>query len=414
MIKTDANTKNKNVWIINEYAGSSRHGMEFRHYYLSKELAKLGYQVTIISATYSHLFVKFPPATKWFNFEIVDGIQYVWIKVPKYAHAHSFGRVCKWFGFTFSLFFLPQKKMSKPDVIMVSPMQTMPVLPSYYWAKRCKAKLIFEIKDIWPLTLTELGGYSKYHPFIVWLKMFERFAIKKSDAMVSVLQNYNAYLKQEGFQPRAYYIPNGVDAEEMHKAEALDETVARQIPSDKFIVGYAGTIGLANGMDYFLEAANVLRDRDEILFVMAGKGNEKEKFVQKAKEYGLRNVLFLPPVPKKQIFSLLQKFDVCVAFFLTKKLYDFGVSPNKIFDYMLAGKPVLFFVNSPGNPVEKSGCGWVIPEVSAEEVAQSVLKMSRLDKEERQKMGQRGKEYVLQNHTFQVLAARYHDVMKSL
>jgi glycosyltransferase involved in cell wall biosynthesis len=204
-----------------------------------------------------------------------------------------------------------------------------------------------------------------------------------------------------------------VDTEEMHKAEALDETVARQIPSDKFIVGYAGTIGLANGMDYFLEAANLLRDRDEILFVMAGKGNEKEKFVQKAKEYGLRNVLFLPPVPKKQIFSLLQKFDVCVSF-LTKNLFRFGVSPNKIFDYMLAGKPVLFFVNSPGNPVEKSGCGWVIPEVSVEEVAQSVLKMSRLDKEERQKMGQRGKEYVLQNHTFQVLAARYHDVMKSL
>ena len=108
---------NKNIWIINDYAGSPYHGMEFRHYYLGKQLIKLGYSVNIISSNYSHLFKKLPEESK----ENIDGVDYLWLKTLNYGNSHNKKRALKWFIFAFRVFFLPFK-LKKPDVIIVSPM----------------------------------------------------------------------------------------------------------------------------------------------------------------------------------------------------------------------------------------------------------------------------------------------------
>ncbi|PSM52612.1 hypothetical protein [Campylobacter blaseri] len=134
-----------NIWIINEYAGSQYHGMEFRHYYLAKEFLN-EHSVTIISSSYSHLLEKLP--TK--NIEFIDGVEYLWLKMPKYGNAHSKKRVLKWFLFAFKCFFLPLK-LSKPDIIIVSPIAPFSILPSWLISKFYKSKLIYEIRDIWHL-----------------------------------------------------------------------------------------------------------------------------------------------------------------------------------------------------------------------------------------------------------------------
>lgn len=401
------NTSKKHIWIINEYAGSPYHGMEFRHYYLSKELIKLGYTVSIISSTYSHLFKQLPPHKECFNFEQIDGIHYVWIKVPKYSSAHSIKRVLKWFWYTFSLFFLPIKKIGKPDYIIVSPMQTMPVFPAYRWAKKFNTKLIFEVKDIWPLSIQELGGYSNQHPFIQLLKFFERFAITKSDAIVSVLPNYQQYLKDEGFDKTFEYIPNGIDIEEVNTSEPLSNETEKLIPKNKFIVGYAGTLGIANALHYLIEAANILKDKDEIVFLIVGDGSEKEKLVQLVQKYNLKNVQFINPVPKRQVQSLLKFFDVCYMGLENKNLFKYGVSPNKLFDYLYAAKPILFAIHSPNNIVEQARCGISIYSQNPLEIANAIIYLHNMSHEEKERMGNRAKDFVLKNHTMEALAQKY-------
>lgn len=404
----------KNIWIINEYAGSPYHGMEFRHFYLSKELQKLGYNVTIISASYSHLFKKLPTTSSNFTFEDIEGVNYLWIKVPHYSSSHSKKRVLKWLVYTFRLFLLPIKKLTKPDAIIVSPMQTLPIYPAYIWAKKFKASLIFEVKDIWPLSIIELGGYSPKNPFIQLLKYFEKMAIQKSDAIVSVLPNYQQYLQDEGWSKNFYYIPNGVDLKELEKIEYLNTSIKNQIPQNKFIVGYAGTIGTANALENFIEAARLLKEHKDILFVLVGEGDKKIELQDLSNKYQLDNILFLPAIPKVQIQSLLSLFDVCYIELQNKELFKYGISPNKIFDYMYAAKPILLAVNSPNNPVSLAQCGICIYDITPENIAKAILEFYQMPENQRKEIGSKGKEYVLKHHTFQVLAKKYDELMKSI
>jgi glycosyltransferase involved in cell wall biosynthesis len=300
----------KTIWIINDYAGSPYHGMEFRNFYFAKEWVKKGFNVYIITASYMHLFKTFPKIKGNFTFEKIDGINYLWIKVPKYGESTNKKRVLKWFIFTLKLFFLPVKKMKKPDVVIASPMAPFLVIPAYKIAKKYNAKFIFEVKDIWPLSIIELGNINPNHPLIKMMSWCEKFAIKTADIIVSSLQNYQEHLKKDlNIDKDFVWINNGIDIEEMEKIEALPDNIKNKIPKNKFIIGYTGTIGIANALDSFLKAAEILKDNKDILFVIVGDGKEKSKLLKK---YGkLDNVLFIEPIKKQQVQSMLSLFDVC-------------------------------------------------------------------------------------------------------
>jgi glycosyltransferase involved in cell wall biosynthesis len=392
----------KNILIINEYAGSPYHGMEFRHYYLAKELVKKGHNVTIVSSSYSHLFKNQPKAKK----ENIDGINYLWLKTFNYGTSHDKRRVLKWFLFAFKIFFLPFL-LKKPDVIIVSPMAPFPILPAWFLSKIYKAKLIYEVKDIWPLSLIELGGFSKAHPFIRFMSWFEKFAINKSDIIVSNLQNYGQHLKEDlNIDKEFIWISNGVDLDELSYIEPLDDKIKNQIPKDKFIVGYTGTIGVANALDSFCEAAKLLKDYKDIVFVIVGNGQEKENLL---KTYdNLDNILFIDSIPKKQVQSMLKLFDVCYIGLQKENLFKYGVSPNKLFDYMYSGKPILYAIDSGKNNIVKlSNCGISVEAQNPRAIADGILSLYNMNKEDRKKLGQNGKKYVLEHFTYEKLARKY-------
>jgi len=166
----------KTFWFINDYAGSKYHGMEFRNYYIARELVKLGHKVHIISASYMHLFKKLPDISGEYTSENIDGIDYFWIKVPKYKSSTDLRRILKWFVFAKKLYSMPDDKLSRPDYVIASPMAPFLIFPSRYYAKKYGAKLIYDVKDIWPLSLMELGGYSKWHPFKMLMQWVANFA----------------------------------------------------------------------------------------------------------------------------------------------------------------------------------------------------------------------------------------------
>jgi len=403
----------KTIWIINDYAGSPYHGMVYRNYYLAQEWNKKGYKVYIISASYSHFFKKLPKIKGSFTFENINNINYLWIKVPHYKDSWDKKRILKWFVFSIKLLFIPFKKMKKPDIIIASATAPFFTISTYKLAKRFNAKFIFEVRDIWPLTLIEIGNISPKNPLIQIMSYCEKFAIKNANHIVSSLQNYNQYLKKDlKINKDFIWINNGILKEEMKKIEELPTKIKKQIPKDKFIVGYTGTTGIANALDSFLESAMLLKKNKKILFVIVGDGKEKENLVKKYKD--LENVLFIESIKKSQVQSMLELFDACYIGLKKKRLFEYGVSPNKLFDYMYSAKPIIYAIDSGENNIVKlAKCGIVTKAENPHSIASAIKLLSEVPKWKLQRIGENGKRYVLEHFTYEKLAIKFIKAIES-
>ena len=400
----------KNILIINEYAGSPSYGMTFRHYYLAKEFIKKGYSTTIVSASFSHFLKKYPNMNgKVFQKEKVDGVDFIWIKVMEYKKSFDKRRALKWIEFTAKLFFLGKKLDYKPDVIICSTTELFAILPAYYLAKKYKAKLVFEVRDIWPLTLVKIGNFSKKNIFIQIMSWLEKFSLKKSDILVSNLSNYTKHIKSLGIDREAYWVSNGIDLDEMKNIEKLPDNIYNMIPKEKFIVGYTGKLGVSNAIMYLLEAAKILKDDGDIVFVIVGDGQEKESLKKFAQE--LNNVIFIEPIKKTEVQSMLQLFDVCYIGLQKEEFFEFGISPNKLYDYMFSGTPILQSIDIKDDIVEKSNCGVCVEAENSNAIADGIINLYKMDDSQRISLGKNGKDYVLENFTYDKLADKFISIL---
>jgi len=402
----------KHILIINEYAGSPSYGMTFRHYYLAKEFNKKDCKTTIVSASFSHFLKKYPDMHGHrYQKEKVDGVDFIWIKVMQYSKSFDKKRALKWLDFTSKLFFLDKYLDEKPDVIVCSTTELFAILPAYYLSKKYKAKLVFEVRDIWPLTLTKIGKFSEKNIFIRVMSWLERFSLRKSDILISNLSNYTKHIKSLGINREAHWVSNGIDLEEMKNIEQLPSNIKDQIPSNKFIIGYTGKLGVSNAIVYLLEAAKLLKENKEIFFVIVGDGQEKENLINNSKE--LDNVIFIEPIKKTQVQSMLSLFDVCFLGWKKEELYHFGVSPNKLFDYMYSGKPILHSIDIDNDIVETANCGLCIKAEDSKEIADGIIKLYEMDDKMRKKLGNNGKEYVLEHFTYDKLSDKFLEIVEN-
>lgn len=403
----------KNIWIINQTAGKLDSGWGERHIYLSKYWVQKGYNVKIISGSYNHLFTNQPTiSNKWFTYEKVEkGIEFCWVKTPKYFDS-GFRKFWSNIVFTIKLFFLTTKKIEKPSIILVSSMPIFPILNGYYFKKKYKAeKLIIEIRDLWPLTPIHLKGYSENHPLIKIISWFEKFAYKKSDYIVSLLPNSKEYITSISKNASKFeYIPNGID-EKLLEIEKLPVSIVKMIPRNKFIIGYAGTLGLANAMEFFIEASCLLKDNLDIHFVIVGDGYLKQQFLEKVK--GNINITFINKIKKSQVQNIVKYFDVCYIGRYSSPLYKHGVSYNKYFDYMLAKKIILESSELIKDPVELSGCGFIVEPEKAKTIVDAILEIKKLNKEEREEIANLGYNYVIEYHSFGFLSNKYIKLFKN-
>ena len=400
--------------LINQYASTPEFGMGGRHYYLGKSLANRGHKVTLVMASYSHLLRKVPAVSQRYTYEKVnENFDVLWVKMPRYANAHSCGRILNWFLFSFYLMRMDSFLKRAPDGILFSSPSLVPFLGAEYLAKKNKCRLVFEVRDIWPLTLQKIGGYSRWNPFIVFLRFIEKRAYRLSDLVVSNLPYAYEHMEMSGLKKgRFAWIPNGFDNEELVSAQPLSCDVENILPKDKFIVGYTGTLGMANALDVFVDAARLLSEDSEILFLIVGEGKDQKKLKERAA--GLKNVVFIPAIPKTQVQSMLAKFSVCyIGGNSRSDLYKYGVSPNKLYEYLFSGKPILYALNSGRyNPISESGAGLVCEEITPEELSRRVLELKALSSDERIKMGTRGKEYVIANHNYDNLAITLEEAFR--
>ena len=404
-----------NILLINHYAGSPKYGMEYRPYYLAKEWVKLGHKVTIIAASFSHLRMREPLIGKSLQSEMIDGIKYTWIKVP--AYYSSTRRILNILFFVFRLRYY-SKRLSdivKPDVVIASSTYPLDIYPAKSIAKRTKAKLCYEVHDIWPLSPMVIGGYPKWHPFIIIMQMAENKACRCCDKLVSLLWNSESHFREHGLEKGKFAcVPNGFNMEEwtndklsVHLPSKHVELFGRLKNEGKIVVGFAGGFAASGALKTLIAAAKDLRDYDQVAFVLVGKGPEEHMLKELVANDNLKNVFFLPSVDKSLIPALDSHFGIAYMGGVHSVLHQYGTSYNKLTDYMLCGLPIIRSIDEPNSLVDKVKCGVTVEAENHSAVAESILQLVNMSSDERKSMGIRGREYAMNNLEYSMLAKKF-------
>ncbi len=402
----------KTIWFVNYYGSTPETSMGGRHYYLARELVASGYTVYLIAASYTHLLRKPPVVQHDIQLENVEGINVVYVKLGRYRHAHSRKRIINEFIFSWKFARLFRQLPDMPDVILCSSPSLVSFLAAEYVTRKLKTPLLcFEVRDIWPLTLTEIGGYSSRHPFVRLLQWIENRAYRKASRVISNLPYAVRHMEQHGLKPEKFsWIPNGFSLEDFAEPEKLPEEFPAKLPPDRMIVGYTGTLGKANALDILLDTAELLLNNTAVHFVIVGSGREAEALQLEMKNRKLHNVTYMGAVAKKQIPAVLACFDVCFAAFHKNRLYRYGTSLNKIPEYMISGKPIVYSVDSPYQPVAEAHAGITVPAEDSGAIADAVIQLQEMGKREREKLGKNGYEYAMKHHNYKILAQKLADI----
>lgn len=410
-----------NILYINHYAGSPKYGMEYRPYYLSSEWIKLGHNVKIIASSFSHLR-KIQPESKYLQpfLEKIDDIPYLWIKGIKYKTNGS-GRLFNILSFLSGVFFRA-KKIShefKPNVVIASSTYPLDIYVAYYLAKCNNAKLVFEVHDLWPLSPIELSNISPNNPFMRWCQAAEDFAYKNSDIVVSILPNVHDHMQTHGLDlNKLHIVSNGVVADDWKTdnilpiPDSLQNIIDSLKKENKCIIGYAGSLGMPNAMEYLLQAASLIKNSN-FHFLIVGDGLEKNNLIKLSKKLNLDNVTFHNQITKKAIPALLSYFDIAYIGWRKKSIYRFGIAPNKLFDYMMAECLILHSVSAGNDLVQDAFCGVSVEPENPAAIVQGILKLSHLDKSIVVKMKTSGRDFVIKNHTYTVLANKFLKVISN-
>ena len=403
-----------NILLINHYAGSPDMGMEFRPYYFAREWVKMGHKVDIIAADYSHLRRKNPVVKRDFQEENIDGITYHWVRTNEYQ-GNGVKRAMTMAKVVSKLWLRSRWIVNEfePDVVICSstyPLDTFAGQRIRNVSKK-KVRLVHEVHDMWPATLIEVGGMSKYNPFVVAMQIGENRAYRKSDKVVSLLPYAEEYMKQHGLKEGKFVcIPNGVLESDWENPKPLPNSHQKVLNemrnNSKFIVGYFGGHALSNALDSLLDVAYRIKDQD-VQFVLVGNGVEKPRLMRKAAELKLSNVTFLDPISKRAIPSLCDMLDCIYMCGHSSPLYRFGLCLNKMFDAMRAGKPTICEITTPKTYLEQYDCGIRIDSENTEGAVEAIIKIKTMEKKERELMGSNGIKAIKEYFDYNKLSCKF-------
>jgi glycosyltransferase involved in cell wall biosynthesis len=397
------------ILLYNHYAGNIELGMEFRPYFLAKVWIELGHEVTVVGSSFSHVRVKQPRTKGLVSEENIDGIKYIWLYGMPYVGS-GINRAINILQYLFlSVTLLPKKLCKDFDIIITSSTYPLDIFPALVAKRSSKnALLVFEPHDLWPMALTELGGMSTKHPFVLINSAAEKIACKKSDIIISMHPGNIKHLATRGAKyENFYHVPNGVYLPDWSDYNHVESSLRPEIESAKKkgqpIVMYVGSLSVANNIDFLMEA--IQRTQNSAQYIIVGDGPERRRLELLAKRKDLP-IYFLGHIPKLEIPDTLAQADVCYVGFQFNALYQYGMSANKIWDYMMAAKPIVMSIASCNDPVEEAGCGVTVSSGSSVDLAKALDRILDLSDAEREVMGANGKRYVIDNNSYDVLGKR--------
>lgn len=406
-------SRGESLWIVNHYAASPEDSTGTRHFDLARELAQKGYRVTIIASSFDHQTGRRRlTGTDLYGSELHDGVRFVWIRTPPYER-NDWRRVVNMVMYA-ALTVCLQFRLSRPDVVLGSSVHPLAGIAAYLIARLHRSRFVFEIRDLWPQALIDLGVIRPDGVAARLLRRLEAFLYARASRLIVLWPAAADHVAAFGVdRGRITVIPNGVRivAGTRRKSTAVNEEWARRLEawhqSGKSIALYIGAHGRANSLDVIVGCARVLRDRgdDRIRIGMIGDGPERRRL--EAETTTLPNIAFLGSIPKGDVQAALERADLALVAIPDVPIYRHGLSLNKLFDYLGAGKPVVMSGDSANNPVKTARAGIITPSGDAEALASAVQSVVDLAPEERRAIGERGRRYVTEHHDVRELASQF-------
>ncbi|MBN2712358.1 MAG: glycosyltransferase family 4 protein [Planctomycetes bacterium] len=403
------------VYYINHYASPPSVGRGERPLHIAKAFARHGHRCIILGASRHHL--QFPEATPQEE-TIIREADREFFLLPTAAYSgNSIGRLWNMVSFGRQIRGLKRLidggKLSRPDLLIASSPHPFAYDGAAGLAKTLGCPVIFEERDLWPLSLIEIAGVHPWHPVVWWMRRIVRHACKHAAGVVSLLPNAHEALMELGLpRERFHWIPNGIDVEawdgddlplpEEHRS-ALDE--ARR--ENKLVAVYAGAHGPANELNTLVDIPAADSDSAPYRIMLIGDGPSKPALIERVKAMKCTHLRFLSPLPKAALRGLLRQSDVGYIGLKDCPLFRFGVSPNKVFDYMIAGLPVVWAIRAGNSPIDEAQAGIAVPPGDPVSVDKALRELSRMTPSEREAMGAHACEYVKQHHAWSVLGDRY-------
>ncbi len=399
------------VWYISKYVGmpdaSSAGG---RGYLLMRELASRGIESVIVTSD-SNQLTRVPVLEQPYVFTLSDGVHMCWVRTLKYQVAKSLRRILSWIDFEWRLWLMPRKHLPPPDVIVVSSLSLLTVFNGLWLRWRYRARLVVEIRDIWPLTIVEEGGFSQRNPMVVALGMIEKLAYRQADAIVGTMPNLQEHVAQVLGEPRPVAcVPMGLDDRLLTDVEPLPAGYVEQhIPTGKFVIAHAGTIGITNALDTFLECARRFKGSPLLHFLVVGEGDLRQKYMHDFAD--VPNLSFAPRVPKRMVQSVLARCNLLYFSVHPSRVWRYGQSLNKVIDYMLAGKPIVASYTGHPSMINEADCGSYVPAGDVDALQGEILRYSAMAPSQLDAIGARGRAWLLQHRRYDVLATDYLKIL---
>ena len=378
-----------NIWLFNHYGVPPFLFPHARPYYFAKNLIKEGNEVTIFAASAVHNSdINVINDKIKYKTEVIDDINYVYLKTRQYK-GNGLDRIINMCQYAQKLLTV-SKKFKRPDIIIASSVHPLTCVAGILIAKRYKIKCIVEIADLWPLTLVELGRLDEKSIITKLLYRLEHWIYKKADSIIFTMEGGKDYIKDMGWQKdvdlnKIYYINNGIDLEvfDYNKINEQYDDIDLDRNED-FKVIYTGSIGKANAVEYIVDAAKIILDKgyEKIKFIIFGDGykrNELEKF---CKDNNISNVVFKGKVDKKYIPNILSKGDMTIFTGENTNLGKYGLSLNKMFDYLAAGKPILSNINCGYDIIKNHSCGKTVNANNSHLIAEGIIEFYLMKNDE--------------------------------
>ena len=407
----------KEIQIISKYVSTKSNGFETRIFTIAKILVKRGYSVTIITSNSNHL-AQFNPFKGLFKSEEIEGVKVLWINTLKYQKSISVMRVLSWLDFEFKLFFLLLFfKIKIKGITIVSSLSLLSILNALLF-KRKNSKIIFEIRDIWPLTLVEEGGYSQSNLAVKFLGFVERIGYIKSDYIVGTMPNLKPHVDNiiknnkipVGFVPFGYKeVKKVITKNEIYKIEQIKNLI-----KDKFVLCYCGSISLTNGLSSLIETIKLYNQKNitDVFFLIVGDGLMSSDYQNQLKN--CKNVLFTGKVKRDSVSSYLKLSNLLYFSSLPSKVWDYGWSPNKIIEYMSSGKPVLAAYDGYRSMINEANSGFFIKSNNINELDFIIQDIKNNNPKSLENMGQNGIKWLVENRNWEKITNEYEKIFSQL
>ena len=405
----------KTIWILNQYASH----LETRHLELARSFSGQGYKVAVITSSFHHGKREYMYDEKMKFVERMPGVTYVYLHSGPPYYTNGGKRILNMIGFCGMFRRLKKtiaEKTGVPSYVIASSAPPFVWEAGYSCAKKFKAKFIVEFRDIWPLSLVDVQGVNPHHPLVTLFSIIEKRAYKRADAIVSTMPHAWKHVMEVADVPREkiHWMANGINVAEAEACLASDMALPADL--DEYLTNhwcgvYVGSIAKCECIDYMLNAIAQIKDPD-VYFAIIGEGKEKEGLQKLANDLGLDRVKFFDAIDKSLIPKVLQKAQFSIAALVDIPIYQYGLSMNKLNDYLASGIPTIFACSV--DSVVKQAGHFAIPTGDKERFAEAVLKVKGLTEKEREELKAKARAVISSDYDYPQIGRKYLQMMEQL